>query len=157
MSGHRLAISIADWTGPSVWSSSVSARPSQNCLKLKPVLKTVGALIGPSALSTPTDTRRPSSPPDARSWQLAQDTELSFDSRSSWNSIRPRATLSAWNTPLVGIGLIGSADACMKLANATQAPSTHPAETHCRIRFVMGRQVLHVRPPPPSTGVTIQL
>ena len=82
-SGHRVAISTSFWMGPSIWSSSVSARPSQNCAMLKATLNTVGEFTDPSRPSTPTDTTLPSSPPLARSWQLAQDTVSFFESRGS--------------------------------------------------------------------------
>ena len=82
-SGHRLPSSTEDCTGPSICCSSVLARPSQNCLKFRPTLNTVGALIDPNLPSTPTDTLSPSSPPEPRSWQLTQAVVLSFDSLGS--------------------------------------------------------------------------
>src|SRR5438045_8574910 len=82
-SAQLLPISFGLCTGPAACSSSDAARPSQNCRKLRLLLNTVGALIGPLAPPMPIEDGRPSTPPLDRLWQPAQASAVSFDKRLS--------------------------------------------------------------------------
>ena len=105
----------------------------------------------PRRSATPRDTARPSSPPDARSWQLAHEMVSSLDSRTSWNSMRPRATL-ATSVPLsTGIGLMGSLrsatpESAQQQRNPAAVGATRIWDHHDRTRPATAR---------PTSGFTI--
>ena len=114
-SPQSLPISTGFWMGPSIWSSSVFLRPFQNWLFRRPALYTVGALISPSCPSIPMETCRPSAPPPASMWQLAQETVPSRESFGSMNSARPSAIRAGSSGGEGGTGAIGSAPAAARL------------------------------------------
>ena len=72
---------------------------------------TVGELISPSSPLIPTETRRPSAPPCASTWQLAQETVPSRESFGSVNSARPSAIRAGSSAGGGGTGAMGSAPA----------------------------------------------
>src|SRR5262249_27690347 len=75
-------------------SSSVEARPSQNWSVLYARLMTVGALRPPRCPPIPSELAAPSPKALAGSWQLAQATEPSDESRLSKKSSLPSSALA---------------------------------------------------------------
>ena len=129
-SGQMLSISRRFCTGPSTWSNRLCARPSQNCLKLKAALNTVGAFTNPVRPSMPVDTTSPSSPPALRSWQVAQEMVSFLDNLGSWNSRLPSSALASFTSIMIGTGLIGSAASSVfrRYEAECQAEAEHPQQ-----------------------------
>src|SRR5215217_979346 len=101
-SGEGMAISTGFRMGSFAWSSSVEARPSQNCEALKSALSTVGLLRMPFWPFTPSDTGLPSEKPLFGSWHVAQDVLSSNDSRLSLKSFSHHPTRSGVGAALAG-------------------------------------------------------
>src|SRR5512139_3809554 len=97
ITASRLAmpISIGLTGGPLAWSSSVAARPSQNCAEWNAAFQTVGALRPPFWPCTPIEVGMWSSPPSMTLWQEKQDTDPVEENRGSKYSILPSSTLAA--------------------------------------------------------------
>jgi len=134
-----MPISTALIIGPLDWSSRLPARPSQNWNSLNTALSAVGALRAPVLPPMPTETFLPSLKPWAGSWQVAQETVPSRESRFSKKSLRPRATFSGVKGFSAGTSSAqrsagmprGRAGASARACPATMAPITTmaPAET----------------------------
>ena len=73
-SGDFCPISMGFKMGSFACSSSVGARPSQNCVALNMALSTVGALRCPRCLPTPSDVTLWSTKPAFGSWHVEQET-----------------------------------------------------------------------------------
>src|SRR6185436_18891893 len=67
---------------------------------------------------TPTDTRRPSSPPVLRSWQLAHEMVPSADSCGSWKRRSPSTTLRRSSGTASGTGEMGDSTLFVRAAGA---------------------------------------
>src|SRR5262249_61594606 len=76
-------------------SSSVSTRPSQNCVLLWSAFNTVGALRWPTRPWMPIDTGLPSVKARSGSWQVAQATVPSLERRGSEKNVLPHAKLES--------------------------------------------------------------
>src|SRR5689334_14924205 len=81
--------------GPLACSSSVSARPSQNCASEYARLITVGALRPPFCDLMPVENAAPSVKACSGAWQEAHETVSSAESRLSKYKTRPNSALSA--------------------------------------------------------------
>ena len=78
-----IAISAGFCIGPSAWSSSDAARPSQNWAALKTRLITVGACRFPFFPPTPVENWFGSAKPFSGTWHDAHESVLSGDRRRS--------------------------------------------------------------------------
>ena len=90
------------------WPSRSGSRPSQNWVKLKAALSTVGALRVPVSLLTPSETCSGLSVKAlSRAWQVAQLTSPVALNRGSWNNLSPSATLAGVIGLSAGTGTAG--------------------------------------------------
>src|SRR5512132_2077616 len=117
-----MPISTGFTIGPFACSSSVAARPSQNCTGRYAAFHTVGAERSPCLPSTPTLTARSSSPASITLWHELHDTVAVSDSRGSKNSCLPSSTLATVVGLSAGVGgVFGRLSVALDATPATSA------------------------------------
>src|SRR5450830_952458 len=144
---QSLPISRGLMTTCSIWASRVSTRPSQNCLKFRLALNTVGVLILTGWPSKPRENGLSSAPPVSSRWQLAQDRLPLTDRRFSLNNWRPSSTVAAFSSGTGGSGLSGSSSGAATTGRTTAKPSAQgdrrgEREVGWLKRSFLGRQLL---------------